>query len=178
MRSFSALLIVSILVAGCNDKTAPSSKGSNSSNEVKVESESDSRSNNPASSTAKAFTISSKRVAQLEADLSNLDYFALNANRHMVEVEAVGGKFTGGTVTCNKQTALTFDISRSAMFSSYGMKAQLELSLNETDKDEVEYDCTIKNAEHVEVKTFKHFLRKTYVVSGTKSFFKSRYQKN
>lgn len=164
MKTIALAVISTLFLAACQDSDKTTKKHISPVVEENTNTESDIISLEEAS-----LQLINKRVVELYPDLSNLDNFARRVNHHNLIAQARTGKLPGGSLNCRKETALAADKEAVAYFTSLGTEAKLELRIESFDKDEVKYNCEIRNAEGTTLQTFEHVLRKSYVIDRTEN---------
>lgn len=160
-----SILLLAFALASCGDSNGPASQL------AKEISNGDSAANSQSlRSTANSFNVTLERVTEISEDLSNIDVFARNINRFVVNVEAQNGKNEGGKLRCRKQSAMVFNNVRTTTFTNFGTQAKLELSLDKTDEDAVTFSCEVTDSsQNKTLKTFEQTIRKGYVVNQTQN---------
>jgi hypothetical protein len=88
--------------------------------------------------------ISKRRKVALDKDLTNVSSFKENINNFMVTIEAVTGDYSGSTVECQIKNSLTSQKEKIfSHFDELGLKAELELSMDNSGRSSVDYICRV-----------------------------------
>lgn len=119
------------------------------------------------SSIIDSYDATVSRAVEIDDKLYNIDRFARNINRFILEVNLTKGSNEGGRLGCRKESALTFNTERSNVFTNFGTQAKLELVLEDTDKNNVTFVCQVTDIDGKSLATFQKTIRKGYVVSQT-----------
>lgn len=142
------------------------SHDNNSSHSKKIDELSFSKNNHNVNNSS--FEISKKRKIELKNDFSNFSQFKENINTYRIKLDAISGNYSDASIVCQKSH---FDREKEfyvGNFHQSGLEAKFDLSLNDNDPLDVEFECRVMDQE-VEIESFKIHLRKSLVISGIKN---------
>jgi hypothetical protein len=106
-----------------------------------------------------------KRKTPFLNDFSNFDAFVEDINSYSVSFLAKAGHYYGAEVTCYKKNYDPIPTKSVQKFDSSGLKAQMILSMNETDSQTVLFTCHVVNgSDEFDKVTIE--LKKSLVVKG------------
>ena len=118
--------------------------------------------------------VTKKRKVPLlmrESKFLNFPEFKENINNYKLTLEAKTGDYFGASVECVKSNFLDRENTKiTEAFDESGLKAEMNLSIDDNDPMVVNFDCKVMDREVVVASTSVE-IRKSFVVDGTQNIY-------
>ncbi len=111
------------------------------------------------------FEVKKKRKVELNKAQSNYEDFKKNINSFEVSVRSLNTKLPGAKISCSKDRLDQDERLIEALFDDEGINAHLTLKLNDKDKFDTDFICSVVDKD-VQVGEFKINTKKSVIVSG------------